>query len=329
MPHPTHPYLHLCILFLLASLQTACTQTPPPTTTPQKNSDTTVFPDTVWLDNDTIKLGVAPSVGRITWFSFANEDNLLWINPDTHPPHQTTKPAATKPGQPTWANHGGDIVWPFPQPLWKFFSTHGSHWPPDDQLGGQPWELLEHTDTRIVLRSPISNISGIQITRTLTTTPDSNTLLIRNQIHRQRPSALPAQAWSITQIKHPDEVRLHAAGNRNRADGDWLALDEGEKFGDEVQRHPDHITWTPKGQPAYKKLGTTGQWLAARFGQTTFTQQHHYAPDAAYPENTNLQLYVAGPYCELETLSPMMPLFPGQSLVHDVRWTLEKNTEKH
>ncbi|MEM8781763.1 MAG: hypothetical protein AAGE65_02815 [Planctomycetota bacterium] len=321
------PHLFLLLLIsLLAFPLSACAQVAAVEQTAPGTADATapeavpVFADTLWLANGTIKLGVSPSVGRITWFGYAEGENLLWINPDTVDTPPDGDPLA-------WINYGGDKLWPSPQPLWPYFLPHGKNWPPDGTIDGEAWHVLRRDADSIRLRSPYSPVFGGHLDRTIEYVPNerdnrSTKVRITNRLVRTNASAMPAQAWTVTQTRPADEVWLEDASGGRLTDG-WIGLDGTEKFGDDVQAGGGFVRWI--NQPAgevYKKLGTLGGEISARYGDTVFSQRHRFVASGSYPEHSSLQLYVAGDYIELEMLSPMQPLLPGETLTHVVEWSL-------
>ncbi len=299
--------------------------TPPASTQPaERNADPLVFADTLWLDNGTVKLGVSPSVGRITWFGYADGENLLWVNPET-----VNTPPDGDPDQ--WINYGGDKVWPSPQPLWKFFYPHKSNWPPDGQIDGEAWDVVSQRDDQIVIRSPRSPQFGGSVKRQIRIRTESSddgrlragVVRIVNTLQRTDRSALPAQAWSVTQTVLPDQVVLIDQSEGRLPDG-YLPMAHPQKFEGELDVEDGAVHWVPtvENPRPHKKLGALGAVIAARFGDDLLVQTQEFSPDATYPEHTSTQLYVADKYIELETLSPIATLEPGDSLEHEVVWHL-------
>ncbi|MEM1444494.1 MAG: DUF4380 domain-containing protein [Planctomycetota bacterium] len=308
------------MVFLLLPL-TACAQTPAVESKPAAEVAETkspIFADTIWLKNDMIKLGVSPSVGRITWFGFSDGDNLLWINPE-----EVDTPPDGDPN--AWINYGGDKVWHSPQPLWPYYLPHGNAWPPDGTIDGEAWDVLQHDENRIVIRSPQSTIARVRITREIWLRGSSG-ISVRNEIDRYQNHPLPIQPWSVSQVQTPDQVKLSASHPYHGGAGEWVGLDSAEKFGDELtpKKHADYpqVIWTPGGQETGKKMGTRGWWITARYGDTAFHQTHFSNPSDHYAENTNVQLYVADDYVELEMLGKLSLPTRGESAVHTVSWTL-------
>lgn len=318
---------------LAACAQTPTTESPPAVVTP---ADDLVFADTLWLNNGRIKLGVSPSVGRITWFGYAGSENLLWVNPGT-----VDTPPDGDPG--AWINYGGDKLWHSPQSSWAFFSPAGSDWPPDGSVDGEAWHVTAKTDSSITFRSPFSTVLGGHLERTIALAFQADDALRRegfdrdehvaaavrivNRIHRTNASHLPAQAWPVTQIVPADQVVLFDRSEGRLPDG-WFPFpnsltEDGHMFEGEIDFEDGSVHWQPQPDaPKGKKLGALGSMMLAQFGDDVFVQIHDYDAEGVYPENSSMTLYVAGDYLELELLSPAETLEPGESLEHTVYWLL-------
>ena len=283
-------------------------------------SDALVFTDTVWLDNGTIKLGVSPSVGRITWFGFSDGENVLWVNPET-----MNIPPGTNPD--TWINYGGDKVWNGPQALWPYFLPHGNDWPPAAEHDGQAWTVEAEGPLQVTLSSGTSDTLGIQIHREIVL--HDNAVRITNRLEKVGRSYAPVQPWTITQVQAPASVALSNESNMGGAPCVFYKGSE-TAFAGELRSESGFLVWTDRDAPRGKKLGTMGPWIAALMPdqRTVFTQFHSVRDSGAYPERASLQLYVGDGYSELELLGPMESLAVGESATLASTWTIKRSTER-
>ncbi|MEM1097202.1 MAG: DUF4380 domain-containing protein [Planctomycetota bacterium] len=306
-----------CLVFVLFPL-TACAQPAAVETQPEVQAveaASPVFADTVWLDNGTIKLGVSPSVGRITWFGYADGENLLWINPEEVETPPDGDPAS-------WVNYGGDKPWVGPQNSWPYFLPHGNNWPPDGDVDGEPWTVFRTTEDTLSIISPASSTFGVRLSRRIELNEQSTTASIHTHIICDgEGSPMPMQLWNVTQVLKPESVALAAAAVPGGPGGGVLMVD-GDKFDGELTELEGHTIWKDAGQPNGKKIGTIGSWIASKHGDTMFLQVAPYDEHGLYPENSSVQLYVADDYVELELLSPAVQIRPGVSLSHHVTWAL-------
>jgi hypothetical protein len=279
-------------------------------------SSSAVVPDTVWLENAFARVGVSPSMGRVTWFGLRGGENLLWINPET---------LETPPdGDPrTWVNYGGDKTWIGPQNSWRYFLPHGRQWPPDGHHDGAAWEVAERDARGLTLVSPVSPWPGLQIRRTLALAADAPRLVIDAELTAERDGTpMPAQVWNVTQVRTPSVAVLDRRGLLDTPIP-WVNMStERPRMEAEVQIRGASVHWEPSFVGGGRKFGTLGRWLAARIGDVAFTQSTGFNPEGLYPENTNLQLFAEDRYIELETLSPAARIRAGHPLRHRVVWEL-------
>lgn len=71
------------------------------------------------------------------------------------------------------------------------------------------------------------------------------------------------------------------------------------------------------------KLGTTGYkgFLGVANKNYTFIKKFDFIQGAIYPDdNCAIEIYTSKNFCELETLSPIVTLIPGNPLVHIEKW---------
>jgi hypothetical protein len=56
-----------------------------------------------------------------------------------------------------------------------------------------------------------------------------------------------------------------------------------------------------------------------------FTKRFEFRENAVYPDmNSNTELYTAGDFVEVETLSPLKTVTPNESIEHVEYWELEE-----
>lgn len=277
------------------------------------------FDDSVTINNGIIRVGVAPSVGRLIEFGWVGGPNLIWVNDASA--YQDATPGVAVPGQ-AYVNLGGDKVWPTTQPLWKM-ATGNASWPPDGVIDGGAWNLIDHTARRITIQSAPSPHYGITVRRTVELPDDEPLVTITNTYHRFEANALPVQVWSITQMRPPTRVAFDIADNAPDHSEKLRALNPNAQ----VYRSSASVTETGLGVwsldcPDDTKFGSFGRWVAAIYPNVTWTQQTPFDPHGAYPELSSVQAYKGVGYVELEVLSPMVQLAADESLSHTVTWRL-------
>ena len=69
-------------------------------------------------------------------------------------------------------------------------------------------------------------------------------------------------------------------------------------------------------------------WAGYRLGDLFFRKSFEYVEGATYPDmNSNMEIYTAGPFVEVESLSPLKMLGTGESTTYTERWALAKSSE--
>jgi hypothetical protein len=83
-----------------------------------------------------------------------------------------------------------------------------------------------------------------------------------------------------------------------------------------------------ENKPDPQKIGVLNRrgWTAYAWQNLLFVKKFDFVENAVYPDmNSNTEVYTAGSFVEVETLSPLQTLPPGESLVYTERWQLFEN----
>jgi hypothetical protein len=270
---------------------------------------TTAATAAINLANNHVEIGIQPAHGLILGFGLAGKENLLWINP--HP--------LSSARHSTWINYGGDKLWWGPFLDW--LKVKGRHFPPDEVLD-EPWAVLVHDPSRVVMRSGVSRWTGSQAEREIILEADRAGVVIHNRFKRITANPQRMQLWAVSQILPPLWVWLDRQpetgepGFINLRPGIWDAapyvIDEPE------------LGWV-RGLPspgANYMIGTRGAWLAAVYEKVILVHRVSPYPDGEYSENVSLQLFSDGAYVELETLGGIANPKPGETMQNTVYWRL-------
>jgi hypothetical protein len=265
------------------------------------------WPGAYRISNGVVDLVVVPKIGRVMRFGYVNQRNLLWENPKLDG-------AAKAAG--SYANYGGDKMWPAPQSLWS--------WPPDPRLDGSPYQA-EAIPNGVRLTSPVGGKVKVRIVREITLDPLAPEARFRNRMDNLGPRQELA-AWQITQTANPDLVAIpfdpapglpngwHGFGNE-RLKSEFHTLQAGTL---RVRRDPNQS----RKFGAFHRSGE----LTATFGSTTLRSTSPALRGQRYVErNSPLQVYTnADPdaYVELEHTSPIQRMDTGESAFLNVTWRL-------
>lgn len=274
------------------------------------------FDDAIRLENDHIRVDIAPSVGRIVWFSRPGADNLIWINNESELPGPDAKPGE-------YIIYGGDKIWPAVQSMWKRATGNKGDWPPEGVIDGDPWKLIEASDHHCIIESAVSPAYGVKVRRTIVIDPVAPSVNIANVMTRVEASIFPVHIWSVTQVVPPKYAMLDISGNRVRKDPEVVFFKSDRDFGGGVNILLDGsaVAWHDRHEGG-NKIGTLGEWVAGIYEDQIFLQKtYHHAP-GAYPDGSSAQLYVTDNYTELELLTDQVHLQPEETLKNVVEWRL-------
>jgi hypothetical protein len=79
------------------------------------------------------------------------------------------------------------------------------------------------------------------------------------------------------------------------------------------------------GHPQKIGAGNRQSWLGYRVADLAFLKSFSFEQDAEYPDmNSNCEIYTGGSFVELESLSPLKTLQPGESVMHEEKWILRR-----
>lgn len=263
------------------------------------------------IANGSVELIVATDVGpRVLRYAFLGKENLLGEYPELS---QTTEWGEWKP----W---GGHRMWIAPESLPRSYEPD-SH-PVRYQFEGDFAVRLTggvelHTGVQKEMRIELaSEGSSVQILHMITNCSDEpielavwaltimtpgGVAIVPNEPFHPFPEILPPvrpmSLWSYTNLSDPrfefsqDFVRLRSDASSAQP----------QKFG----------------------VGNTRQWCAYQCHSGLFVKHFYYEQNATYPDfGCNNEVYTAGGFIEIESLSPVRHLEPGQAARHEEAWQL-------
>ncbi len=282
------------------------------------------------IANPECRVVVVPAIGRIMHYGFRDGENMLWENPALLGIRPPDPGDGHLHGNADWLNFGGDKVWPMEQTRWP--AVNGSAWPPDPWFDGAP-HGFRLTQDGCVITGPVSRFNGGRSVREIGLAASGTVLSIRQRIEKIRP--VPSEAggplrftnWNVTQIRKPERI-LFPAAPRNPS-GSWFHdyVFEGESASGCLGKRPAARgamgVFTPDPVRSLKIGADTDGWLAGLAGETLIVERFERVPDVVYPDGgLTVAAYSCPDYAELEIMSPMEPLGPGQSLSFDIAWEL-------
>lgn len=294
------------------------------------------------LGNDLIESHIVPDLGgRLMQFSMKGYD-FLFVNgalESLYPERVDGKP---------WMNFGGEKVWPAPQG----WSGEG-YWPgpPDHILDEGLYECNTENDL-VTLISPVDKRTGLQIRRQLSVKPDEATINIVTTFTNKIDRDIRWSVWPVCQVavdeQAEDQSQIVCPAKKNTKDEAQYKVLHG------LANNPQYkCDEAGNLVVTYKyivgKVGTDSDegWIAYlnRATGKVLVMNFEVADGAEYPDNTSVQVWTQGegatysrgrvnihksdrkvnpPYLEMEILSPVVKLSPGES--YDFKYTISACT---
>jgi hypothetical protein len=266
------------------------------------------------IGNGKCQMIIVPQVGRVMSFSLTGGPNLLWNNPailgQTVPKDDNT-----------WHNFGGDKVWPTQQDWWiKYTDRNG--WPPPYSFDGAA-QSAQRIEGGVRMTSPKSPEFGTRTIREFVMDRDQPLVRVRQWFAKEDGKPVTMSLWTVSQVRTPDYALLPAVAKQYKPLGE-VVPDALKQSGGAVsirnnRDKPQKIGVAPDKDAKYN-------WVAAVFANVTLVESR-LVRQGQYPDgNCPGEIYTApardGSYVELEMLSPMTDLKPGQTLRDDAVWQI-------
>ena len=274
------------------------------------------FGPSLRLSNGEVEVIVPVNFGpRILHYSFDGSENILGWHPD----------AAVNTGLGTWKPYGGHRLWMAPENMPLSYA-------PDSE----PVEHSVEGDLSVRL-SRLSDGAGLQKEMVVTLAAEGSQVTIDNRLTATREDPAEFAAWSLTIMRPGGEVVVpnepfkpysHETLLPVRSMTLWSYTD----FTDPRWKfEKDHICLrVDDAIGSQQKFGVLNRhgWAAYRWQDLTFVKRFDYLEGAAYPDmNSNMEVYTAGGFVEVETLSPLTKAEPGKTIVHRETWELHRGQD--
>lgn len=282
------------------------------------------------LFNGLVTVTAVPEFGgRVMEYKLGDKD-LLWANLAEV---QASRTLAARPGgEREWRNWGGYKVWPAPQERWG-----GPPDPPGSSLDGGRWvgrvtkprgEVVE-----VELTSPPdASVTGLQITRRLRLFVNSTRLQVTETFKNVSARQIEWSIWDVTQVpgalspgeKFSEQARIYFPLNpESRFAGGYRTILDKPSSQWRVENGLLEVIYRRETG----KIGadSVGGWIAYVDGQSSFTYAKRFdvTPGGNYPDGgCTVEVYTSGelPYMEVEVLSPLHRLAPGESASFTQSW---------
>jgi len=249
---------------------------------------------------------------RILSYALDGCDNILGWHPD----------AAVETPLGTWHPYGGHRLWVAPENMPRSYA-------PDNEKV----EYLVEDEISAMFSRP-ADAAGFEKQFRVKFAEKGSGIAIEHKITNAGREAIEAAAWAITIMRGGGEVVIpnepfapydaeHLLPVRSMAlwsyndftDPRWTLQK------DAIRLRVDEDIGPQQKFGVLNKVG----WAAYESEDLRFMKRFITLDNDAYPDfNCNNEVYVAGNYVEIETLSPLKMLEPGESIEHEETWELSK-----
>jgi hypothetical protein len=265
------------------------------------------------VSNGQIEIIVTGDVGpRIIRFGFVRGQNLFKEFADQ----------MGKSGEAKFQLRGGDRVWKAPEdPI--------ATWAPDNV----PVEITP-TASGLIARAPVEPLTSLQKEIELSMSASTNEVTVTHRIANRSLFSLEFSAWALTMMApggleivsfpprghHPTNLEatnpLTMWAYTNLADVRW-------KF----TRKYLTLKQDPNNSDP-QKLGTfnPNTWAAYLLNGEVFIKRANADPNKTYPDfGCSVETFTNNEFLEIETLTPMTKVAPGQTVENVEHWSLHRN----
>jgi hypothetical protein len=260
-------------------------------------------------ESDHVRIEFTLDAGpRVVRFSAAGGRNVFAETPDAQ--------WDTVHGRP-FRLLGGHRLWSSPEcPL--------EEQPPDDAPVAVGWH-----DDGVDLEGGTTTHEGLSRRVELRVAPDGPRVHVTHVLANAGDRAVRAAAWALTQVAPGGVAVLPLAAraldgdqlpNRNFVLWPYASLDDSRlELGDDAIRVSSTADDNPFKVGCLNRSGS----VAYELGDVTFRKRFRPEPDARHVDlGCNVEVYTRAAFLELETLTPLRKVAPGESIEHVEEWEL-------
>jgi len=269
------------------------------------------LPNCLRLSNGTIEVVVTTDIGpRVLRYGFTDGQNVLGEVPE----------ASVSTSWGDWKPIGGHRLWSSPEAMPRSYA-------PDNDVV----EFAQLDDLTVRLTPGIEKHTGLQKEITIAVDAEGTGVTLRHRITNRNVRPVDLSVWALTIMRgggeaiipqepygpHP-EYLLPA-----RSLVLWPYTDMSDArftFGRKYIRVKSEVSAS-----APQKIGVANKqgWAAYLLGETLFVKRFGYEEGASYPDGgCNNEVFMAGSFIEVESLSPLKLLAQDEAAEHEERWSL-------
>jgi hypothetical protein len=269
------------------------------------------WPDCRRLTNGTVDLVISAGFGpRILRFGYTGQQNLLGEVYDL----------AKDVPKDSFRLYGGHRLWHAPEDPVTTYR-------PDNV----PVEIGFSGDILSVTQS-LDSMTGLQKSLDISLTPSGTQVLITHRITNHGVWPVSLSAWALTVLasggKAIAPLPPRVPHTEKLTPSSTLVLWSYTSLGDPRYSFGERsivMTCDPNiSAPQKIGLADSPGWLAYVLDSTLFVKQFEVEPGMAYPDfGSSAEVFFNNRFLELESLSPLTELQPGESLEHVEQWSLQ------
>lgn len=275
------------------------------------------YPNCLKISNGDAEIIVSTDFGpRVLHYALDDGENVFGWHPE----------AAVNTELGIWKPYGGHRLWLAPENMPLSYS-------PDNE----PVEYIIDGDRSVRLIAPVEAQVRIQKEMVVSLAGSGACATIDHKITNRGDVEIELSAWALTIMRPGGEAIVpnepfapYGPDNllpvRSMAQWSYTDLtDPRWSFEKDLIR-----LRVDENAHSAQKVGVLNRrgWAAYKWQELLFVKRFNAIDGAAYPDmNSNVEVYTAGSFVEVETLSPLGKLKPGESVQHEERWELHRNMD--
>lgn len=272
------------------------------------------FPNCLRITNGEAEIVVTTDVGpRILSYRFASEENIFGWHPEAK--------VETTLGE--FRPYGGHRLWMAPEHMPKSYAPDNSS-----------VEYQIENDLSARLTPEPEPVTKIQKEMTVTLDAEGAGVTVHHRIFNRGTDNIQISAWGLTIMQSGGVCEVPQEPYRPygpdtllpvRSLSFWSYTDltdpRWQIDRELIRLHVDESI------PEPQKIGVMNRqgWVTYRWKDLRFVKRAEFIENEVYPDmNSSTELYTAGSFVEVETLSPLKTLAPGEAVEHTENWELSR-----
>jgi hypothetical protein len=268
------------------------------------------------LSNGSVEVVVTTDVGpRIARYALAGGQNILGELPE----------AVTKTALGDWKAWGGHRLWHAPEGNPRSYA-------PDN--APVRFEAVDGETVRLI--QPVEAGTGIQKTMTVKLDASGTGVTVTHALANGNLWDVELAPWALTIMRGGGTAIVPQEPYGSHDDNLlpvrpmvlWAYTDLSDPRFTIGPRYLRLRSDAARTEPQKIGVGNRQGWAAYQLDRTVFLKRFAYKASHTYPDHgSNVEVYTAGPFIELETLGPLVRLGPGEVAEHVEEWQLFGNVD--